>query len=83
MDGSLNKIGHVRIVFSKRPGDPSKNVVAFATNETHLAAREIVSIDERRWAIEVLFMEPKGSFGLGSYQMLARQGIVCHLHLAA
>lgn len=83
VDGSLKKIGRVRIVFSKRPGDRWQNVVAFATNETHLAAREIVSIYERRWAIEVLFKELKGSFGLGSYQMLARQGIVRHLHLAA
>jgi SRSO17 transposase len=82
-DGSLKKIGQVRIVFSKRPGDPWKNLVAIATNETNLAAREIVSIYERRWAIEVLFKELKGSFGLGSYQMLARQGIVRHLHLAA
>ena len=83
VDGALNKIGRVRIVFSKRPGDPWKNVVAIVTNETHLAAREIVSIYERRWAIEVLFKELKGSFGLGSYQMLARQGIVRHLHLSA
>lgn len=83
VDGSLKKIGRVRIVFSRRPGDSRKTIVAFATNETNLAAREIVSIYERRWAIEVLFKELKGSFGLGSYQMLARSGIVRHLHLAA
>jgi len=83
IDGRLKKIGRVRIVFSKRPGDAWKKVVAIVTNETHLAAREIVSIYERRWAIEVLFKELKGSLGLGSYQMLARSGVVRHLHLAA
>jgi SRSO17 transposase len=83
IDGSLQKIGTVRIVFSKRPGDPWRNVVAIVTNETNLAAREIVSIYERRWAIEVLFKELKGTFGLGRYQMLSRVGLVRHMHLAA
>jgi len=48
VDGSLKKIGRVRIVFSHRPGDRRKQIVAIATNETNLAAREIVSIYERR-----------------------------------
>jgi hypothetical protein len=43
--------------------------------------------DQLRWRKpqrgEVLFKELKGSFGLGSYQMLARPGIVRHLPLAA
>lgn len=81
VDGALKKIGPVRVVFSKRPRDPWKNMVAIVTNETKLSAREIVANYERRWAIEVLFKELKGTLGLGNYQMQKRQGIERHLHL--
>jgi hypothetical protein len=81
VDGRLKKIGAVRVVFSKRPGDPWKKRVAIVTNETKLSARDIVATYERRWAIEVLFKELKGTFGLGEYQMQKRQGIERHLHL--
>ena len=80
--GRLKKIGTVRVVFSKRPRDPWKNLVAIATNETRLSAREVVANYERRWAIEVLFKELKGTLGLGEYQMQTRQGIERHLHLS-
>ena len=79
--GRLKKIGTVRVVFSKRPRDPWKNLVAIATNETRLSAREVVANYERRWAIEVLFKELKGTLGLGEYQMQTRQGIERHLHV--
>jgi len=81
VDGRLKKIGAVRVVFSKRPRDPWKKRVAIVTNETKLSARDIVANYERRWAIEVLFKELKGTFGLGEYQMQKRQGIERHLHL--
>lgn len=80
--GRLKKIGTVRVVFSKRPRDPWRNLVAIATNETKLTAREVVANYERRWAIEVLFKELKGTLGLGEYQMQTRQGIERHLHLS-
>jgi hypothetical protein len=38
---------------AKRPRSSWKTMVAFATNETKLAARAIVSIYEKRWAIEM------------------------------
>lgn len=79
--GSLAKIGEVKLVFSKRPNDPWKNLVAFATNETKLDARTIVAIYERRWRIEVLFKELECDLGLGDYSMLSHKGIVHHLHL--
>jgi SRSO17 transposase len=82
VDGRLKKIGAVRVVFSKRPHDPWKNMVAIVTNEITLPARTIVATYERRWAIEVLFKELKGTFGLGEYQMQKRQGIERHLHLS-
>lgn len=80
--GRLKKIGTVRVVFSKRPRDPWRNLVAIATNETRLSAREVVANYERRWAVEVLFKELKGTLGLGEYQMQTRQGIERHLHLS-
>ena len=79
--GSLARIGRIKLVFSKRPRDRRRNVVAFATNETRLDARTIVSIYERRWRIEVLFKELEGDLGLGDYQVLTHRGIVHHLHL--
>jgi len=81
VNGRLKKIGEVRVVFSKRPRDPWKNMVAIVTNATEMSARAIVANYERRWAIEVLFKELKGTFGLGKYQMQKRQGIERHLHL--
>jgi len=83
IDGRLPRIGGVRIVFSKRPGDRWKNILAVATNETNLDARKILMIYETRWAIEVLMKELKGSLGLGQYQMQSWIGIVRHLHLVA
>lgn len=79
--GSLAKIGKIKLVFSKRPRDPWKNLVAFATNETKLDARTIVAIYERRWRIEVMFKELECDLGLGDYSMLSHKGIVHHLHL--
>jgi hypothetical protein len=53
VDGQLSKIGRVRLVISKRPREPWKNLVVFATNETKLDARAIVAEYEKRWAIEI------------------------------
>jgi len=50
-DGYLARIGMVRLVASKRPQDPWRNLVVFATN-ARLDARVIVSVYERRWDIE-------------------------------
>ena len=80
-DGRLAKIGEVRVVFSKRPRDPWKKLVAVATNERKRKAREIMAIYEKRWNIEVLFKELKSELGLGEYRMQKRKGIRRHLHL--
>lgn len=79
--GTLARIGPVKVVFSKRPGQPGKHMVAFTTNETGLDARTIVSVYERRWSIELLFKELRSDLGLGDYQVLARTAIQKHLHL--
>lgn len=80
-DGELGRLGKVRMVLSKRPGDPWKKILAVVTNETGLAAREIMVIYEKRWQIEVLFKELRGSLGLCDYQVLSRNAIERHLHL--
>jgi SRSO17 transposase len=81
VDGRLARIGDVRLVISKRPRSSWKTMVTFATNETGLTAREIVSVYEKRWAIEVLFKELRGHLGLGDYQVLSKDAIQRHLHL--
>jgi SRSO17 transposase len=80
-DGRLARIGLIRLVCSKRPRDPWKNMTAIATNEIRLEARTIVATYERRWAIEVLFKELRGELGLGDYQVLQEEAILKHLHL--
>ena len=81
VDGHLSRIGRVRMVLSKRPGEHWKTTVAIITNEVWLDARQIVSIYELRWNIEVLFKELEVDLGLGDYQMLSEEGILKHLHL--
>jgi SRSO17 transposase len=83
VDGELSKLGRVRLVISKRVGDPFRNLIAIVTNETGREARTIVSIYEHRWFIEILFKELRNDLGLGEYQVLDEQAIVRHLHLCA
>lgn len=78
--GWLPKIGPAQLVFSKRPRDPWKNLLAVATSDLRITPRQAIVLYERRWAIEVLFKELR-SLGLGAYQMLHRKGIQRHLHL--
>jgi SRSO17 transposase len=82
VDGHLSRIGPVRLVASKRPRDPWRNLVIFATN-AKMDARQIVAVYERRWDIEVMFKELRSDLGLGDYQMLDERAIVRHLHLCA
>jgi SRSO17 transposase len=81
VDGNLSRLGRVRMVLSKRPRDSWKNVLAVATNEIKLKAREIIVVYEKRWNVEVLFKELRESLGLGHYQVIGRAAIERHLHL--
>ena len=81
VDGQLGRHGNVRMVLSKRPGDPWKKTLAVVTNETSLAAREIMVIYEKRWHIEIMFKELRSSLGLCDYQVQSRNAIERHLHL--
>ena len=79
-DGHLSRIGRVRLVAGKRPRDPWRNLVIFATN-AKMDARQIVTIYERRWDIERMFKELRSDLGWGDYQMLDERAIVRHVHL--
>lgn len=81
VDGTLGRIGKVRMVLSKRPRDPWKKTLAVVTNETGLEARKIMAIYEKRWNIEVLFKELRNSLGFCDYQVLSRNAVERHLHL--
>jgi SRSO17 transposase len=78
--GALPRIGPAQLVFSKRPREPWKNMIAVVTSDLRVTPRQAIAMYERRWAIEVLFKELR-SLGLGAYQMLHRKGIVRHWHL--
>ena len=82
VNGRLARIGDVRVVYCKRPRDPWKKMVAIVTNATTLPPRQVVAVYERRWNIEVLFKELKGTLGLGAYQVQTLEGIERHLHLS-
>ena len=80
-DGQLKGIGPVRMVVRKRPRAPMKTATAVVTSERSLDARKIVAVYERRWRIEELFKELRSELGLGTYQVMKREGILHHLHL--
>lgn len=80
-DGQLSRIGPVRMIVSHRPRDAWKKTIAIVTDERNLSARQIVTIYEKRWMIEVLFKELRQDLGLADYQMLSEDGIVHHLHI--
>ncbi len=79
--GTLGNTGEVQLVVSKRSGPSSKELLAVATSELNCQSREVISIYEKRWNIEVLFKELRNSLGLGEYQVLSRTAIERHLHL--
>jgi len=77
--GLLNKLGRVKVVFSKRRGD--RTVIALVTDDIRLSIKKIVSRYLKRWAIEVMIKEQKQHLGLGDYRVLRYQAIVRHLCL--
>jgi len=77
--GTMNKLGQVKVVFSKRRGDHI--VIALVTNDTRLSIRKIVSRYLKRWAIEVMIKEQKQHLGLGDYRVWRYRAIVRHLCL--
>ena len=77
--GTMNKLGKVKVVFSKRRND--RTVIALVTNDIRLSMKKIVSRYLKRWAIEVMIKEQKQHLGLGDYRVLRYRAIVRHLCL--
>ena len=63
-------IGDVTMVLSKkRPNASPKRTKILVTNLTELTARQVLSVYQRRWPIEILFKELKTGLGLGEHQV--------------
>jgi len=77
--GSLNKLGMVKIVFSRRRGE-SKHI-ALVTDDLNASMRTIVTDYLRRWSIEMLIKDEKQHLGLGDYRVRRYRAVVRHLHL--
>jgi len=77
--GKLNKLGTVKIVFSRRNRE-SKHI-AIVTDDLRASMRTIVTYYLKRWSIEMLIKDEKQHLGLGDYRVKRYQAVVRHLHL--
>jgi SRSO17 transposase len=77
--GKLNKLGTVKIVFSRRRGENKH--IAIVTDNLNGSMRTIVADYLKRWSIEMLIKDEKQHLGLGDYRVLRYQAVVRHLHL--
>jgi hypothetical protein len=77
--GTMNKLGTVKVVFSRRRGD--RSVTALVTDDLRASMKKIVSRYLKRWAIEVMIKEQKQHLGLGDYRVWRYRAIVRHLSL--
>ena len=77
--GKLNKLGTVKIVFSRRKRE-SKHI-AIVTDNLRASMKTIVADYVKRWSIEMLIKDEKQHLGLGDYRVLRYRAVVRHLHL--
>jgi len=77
--GKLNKLGMVKIVFSRSKGE-SKHI-AIVTNNLRASMRTVVADYLKRWSIEMLIKDEKRHLGLGDYRVKRYRAVVRHLHL--
>jgi len=77
--GKLNKLGMVKIVFSRRKGE-SKHI-AIVTDDLRASMKTVVADYLKRWSIEMLIKDEKQHLGLGDYRVLRYRAVVRHLHL--
>jgi len=66
----LKHLGDVIVVLSKKRRNlgPRKTKL-LVTNLLELSGRQVISLYQRRWAIEILFKELKSGLGLGEHQV--------------
>jgi SRSO17 transposase len=77
--GNLNKLGIVKVVFSRRRGE--RNLVALVTDDLHASMKRIVADYLKRWAIELMIKDQKQHLGLGDYRVRRYEAVVRHLLL--
>ena len=77
--GKLNKLGTVKIVFSRRKGENKH--IAIVTDDLRASMRTIVADYLKRWSIEMLIKDEKQHLGLGDYRVIRYRAVVRHLHL--
>jgi hypothetical protein len=70
----LCHVGDVTVVLSKKGRNLGpKNTKIWVTNLPELTPREVVSIYQKRWAIEIVNWELKSGLGLGQHQVSGDQ----------
>ena len=77
--GKLNKLGTVKIVFSRRKGE--SKYIALVTDDLRASMKTIVAYYLKRWSIEMLIKDEKQHLGLGDYRVLRYRAVVRHLRL--
>ena len=77
--GKLNKLGTVKIVFSRRKGENKH--IAIVTDNLRASMRTIVADYLKRWSIEMFIKDEKQHLGLGDYRVIRYRAVVRHLHL--
>ncbi len=77
--GKLNKLGIVKIVFSRRKGENKH--IALVTDDLRASMKTIVADYLKRWSIEMLIKDEKQHLGLGDYRVKRYRAVVRHLHL--
>jgi len=77
--GQLNKLGTVKIVFSRRRGE--RKHIAIVTDNLNASMKTIVRDYLKRWSIEMLIKDEKQHLGLGDYRVKRYRAVVRHLHL--
>jgi SRSO17 transposase len=77
--GKLNKLGTVRIVFSRRKGENKH--IAIVTDDLCASMKTVVADYLKRWSIEMLIKDEKQHLGLGDYRVIRYQAVVRHLQL--
>ena len=77
--GSMQNLGDVRLVMSRRRGE--EEVVTFATNLLEESENKVIEFYRNRWYIEVLFKETKQYLGLGDSELTKYRAAARYLHL--
>jgi hypothetical protein len=66
----LRHAGDVTVVLTKKGRNTGpKNTKILVTNLPGVTARQVISVYQRRWSVEIIFKELKSALGLGEHQV--------------